>query len=77
MLIPSGPVDARMMIVADCVSYRDLQSNTILNDREFDRMLAEAGVDRTVCFVTAFIRGPITGQNFDLQVAPSIKARTP
>jgi uracil-DNA glycosylase len=77
MLIPSGPVDARMMIVADCVSYRDLQSNTILNDREFDRMLAEAGVNRNACFVTAFIRGQITGQNFDLQVAPSIKARTP
>lgn len=66
-----------MMIVADCVSYRDLQSNTILNDREFDRMLAEAGVDRNSCFVTAFIRGQITGQNFDLQVAQSIKARTP
>ncbi len=77
MLIPSGPSNARMMIVADCVSYRDLQSNTILNDREFDRMLAEAGINRTVCFTTAFIRGQITGQNFDLQVAPSIKARTP
>lgn len=77
MLIPSGPVNARMMIVAECVSYRDLQSNTILNDREFDRMLAEAGVNRTQCFVTALIRGPIRGQNFDLQVAPSQKARTP
>lgn len=77
MIIPSGPSDARMMIVTECVSYRDLQQNTILNDREFDRMLEEAGVERTKCFVTAFIRGQIRGQNFDLQVAPSIKARTP
>lgn len=77
MLIPTGSVDARLMIVADCVSYRDLQSNTILNDREFDRMLAEAGIVRSQCFVTAFIRGAITGQNFDLQVAQSIKARSP
>ena len=76
MLIPAGPSDARLMIVADCVSYRDLQSNTILNDREFDRMLADAGVDRNKCFVTALIRGQIQGQNFDPQVAPSIKART-
>jgi len=76
-LIPSGPVDARMMIVADCVSYRDLQSNTILNDREFDRMLYEAGIVRSQCFVTALIRGQIQGQNFDSQVAQSQKARTP
>lgn len=77
MIIPTGPSNARLMIVADCVSYRDLQSNSILNDREFDRMLAEAGANRTTCFVTALIRGQITGQNFDLQVAQSIKARTP
>ena len=76
MITPAGPSDARMMIVADCVSYRDLQSNTILNDREFDRMLSEAGVNRAKCFVTALIRGPIQGQNFDQQVAQSIKART-
>lgn len=77
MIIPSGPSDARLMIVADCVSYRDLQSNTILNDREFDRMLAEAGINRTKCFVTALINGQINGQNFDSLVAPSQKARTP
>lgn len=77
MLLPSGPSNARMMIVAECVSYRDLQSNTILNDREFDRMLEDAGVNRTECFITAFIRSQITGQNFDLQVAQTKKAVTP
>lgn len=77
MLIPAGPADARLMIVADCVSYRDLQSNTILNDQEFNRMLAEAGINRTKCFVTALIRGQIQGQCFDMQIAQSQKARTP
>jgi DNA polymerase I-like protein with 3'-5' exonuclease and polymerase domains/uracil-DNA glycosylase len=77
MIIPSGPSDAHLMIVAECVSYRDLQSNTILNDREFDRMLSDAGIDRTSCFVTALVRGAIRGQNFDLQVAQSKKAITP
>ena len=77
MIIPQGPPDAQLMIIADCVSYRDLQSNTILNDREFDKMLSEAGITRSLCFVTALIKTGIMGQNFDLQVAPSIKARTP
>lgn len=77
MLIPTGPSNARMMIVAECATYRDLQSNTLLNDREFDRMLEAAGVRRADCFITALIRGEISGQNFDLQVAPSKKAITP
>jgi DNA polymerase I-like protein with 3'-5' exonuclease and polymerase domains/uracil-DNA glycosylase len=77
MLIPSGPATAKLMIVSECVTYRDIQSNTILNDREFDRMLSAAGANRTECFITAFIRGQISGQNFDLQVAQSKKAITP
>lgn len=77
MLMPHGPADARLMIVADCVSYRDIQSNTILNDREFDRMLSEAGINRTRTFVTALLREQVYGQNFDTQVAKSKKEVTP
>jgi DNA polymerase I-like protein with 3'-5' exonuclease and polymerase domains/uracil-DNA glycosylase len=77
MLIPRGPSNARLMIVSECVSYRDLSSKTILNDREFEKMLSDAGVDHNRAFITAFIRGEITGQNFELQVATSVKARTP
>ena len=77
MLMPHGPADARLMIVADCVSYRDLQSNTILNDREFDRMLSEAGINRTKTFVTALLREQVYGQNFDTQVAKSKREVTP
>ena len=71
--LPSGPSDARLMIVSECVSYRDLQSSTILNDREFDRMLEEAGVARSRCFVTSLIREPVHGQSFETQV-PQTKA---
>ena len=77
MLMPHGPADARLMIVADCVSYRDIQSNTILNDREFDRMLSEAGINRTRTFATALLREQVYGQNFDTQVAKSKKEVTP
>lgn len=77
MIQPYGPPNARLMIVADCVSYRDIQSNTILNDREFDRMLSDAGVNRTQCFVTALIREQVNGQSFDTQVAKAKKDITP
>jgi len=73
MLQPYGPANAQMMIVAECVSYRDLQSTTILNDREFDRMLSEAGANRSQCFISALIKEPCCGQNFESQVAKAKK----
>lgn len=77
MLIPYGPSDARLMIVADCVSYRDLQRKTILDDREFDKMLSEAGVMRQHCFVTALIREQVYGQSFEAQCPPNKKSVQP
>jgi DNA polymerase I-like protein with 3'-5' exonuclease and polymerase domains/uracil-DNA glycosylase len=77
MLQPYGPSDARLMIVSDCVTYRDLQSGTILNDREFDRMLTEAGLFRQHCFVTSLIKDQISGQSFEAQVPPNKKSVTP
>ena len=77
MLHPYGKSDARLMIVSDCVSYRDIQSNTILNDREFDKILSAAGINRSDCFISALIKTPVQGQNYDSQVAQSQKARTP
>ena len=69
MLLPSGPPDARLMIVSECATYRDIQQNTILADREFDRMLEEAGIVRFSCYVTSLIREQVRGQNFDTQMA--------
>jgi DNA polymerase I-like protein with 3'-5' exonuclease and polymerase domains/uracil-DNA glycosylase len=77
MLIPSGPPNARLMIVLDCVTYRDLQSQTILSDREFDRILSDAGIPRAQVFITALIREQVHGQDFDLQVARSKREITP
>lgn len=69
MIQPYGPSNARLMIATECVSYRDLQANSILNDREFDRMLEEAGIRRFDCFVTALVRELIPGQNLETQFA--------
>ena len=77
MLLPSGPANARLMIVLDCVSYRDLQSNLILSDREFDRILSDAGVSRAQTFITALIRDQIPGQDFERLVALKRKDITP
>ena len=76
MLIPRGPSDARMLIATECVTYRDLQTKTILSDREFERILEAAGVDRNRCFITSLIREQISGQKFEYLVAPSKKAVT-
>lgn len=73
MLIPSGPSDAKLLVVVDCVSGRDLYSKTILADREFDKMLMEAGGNRASVFTTALIRGQVYGQTFDTQISPSRK----
>lgn len=77
MLLPSGPADARLMIVSDCVSTRDLYSNAILSDREFDRMLSDAGIIRSKCFITSLIKEQVRGQIFDLLVAKSKREITP
>jgi DNA polymerase I-like protein with 3'-5' exonuclease and polymerase domains/uracil-DNA glycosylase len=76
MLIPNGPPNAKLLIAIDCVSPRDLYSNIILGDREFDKMLTEAGGMRTSCFVTALIKEQVHGQNFDNQIALTKKATT-
>ena len=76
MLLPSGSPTAKLMVVQDCVTGRDLQANTILNDREFDRMFEEAGAIRSASFVTALIREQVHGQQFDFQVAQSKRTTT-
>lgn len=70
MLIPNGTADAKLMVVMECVTSRDLQfSKTILSDREFDKLLSEAGGSRASVFTTALIRGMVYQQTFDTQVA--------
>lgn len=77
MLLPYGPANARIMIVSDCITYRDIQRNNILDDREFDKMLEEAGIRRFECFTTSLIKEQIRGQDFELLVARTKKEITP
>lgn len=73
MLIPHGPTNARLMIVLDRVSPRDLYLKMILSDREFDKMLQEAGGNRASCFVTALVREQVPyGQPFYLAPAKGL-----
>jgi uracil-DNA glycosylase len=69
MLIPSGPADARLMIVTECVTYRDIQANTILQHYEFNKLLDAAGIRRAECFVTSLLRGQVYGQSFEANIA--------
>lgn len=77
MLMPSGPSNARLLIASECVTYRDLQQKLILADREFDRMLEEAGIRRFDTFITSLIREQVKGQSFETQVAKSKREITP
>jgi len=70
MIQPYGPANARLMIVTDQVSYRDLQANTILQDREFDKMFEAAGGVRFSCFVTALIKEQFRGQSAENLIHP-------
>lgn len=76
-MLPAGPANARLMIAVDCVTNNDLRMNIILADREFDRMLSEAGIIRSQTFVTALIREQVHGQTFDSQIAQAKKDITP
>ena len=77
MLQPRGQFSAPMMIVTECVSYRDLGLNTILSEREMDRMLEDAGVPLWNCFYSAVIREQIPGQDFASQMPKAKKDITP
>lgn len=61
-IIPSGSTQSRVMVVVDCPSYSDIQKNEFLqgsSGMEFNRMLADAGLSRSECFVTSVVRRSI------------------
>jgi len=56
---PSGSIQSKVMIVVDCPSYSDLKANSFLagsSGTEFNRMLQDAGLSRSECFVTSVVR---------------------
>ena len=56
---PSGPCPAKIMVVLDFPSERDVTSSTVMSDyagSEFGKMLSEAGLMRGICFTTSFLQ---------------------
>lgn len=56
---PSGPCPAKIMVVLDFPSERDVTASSVMSDyagSEFGKMLQEAGLMRGVCFTTAFLQ---------------------
>jgi DNA polymerase I-like protein with 3'-5' exonuclease and polymerase domains/uracil-DNA glycosylase len=69
---PSGPPNARVMVVVDCPSYSDLHKEEFLagsGGMEFNKMLAEVGLNRSECFVTSVVRRSIPGADISSVIA--------
>lgn len=57
MLVQSfGPSDAKIMIVGDFPSLDDMRSHTACTNPELNRMLMDAGIMKSQCFVTSALR---------------------
>lgn len=58
-ILPEGPIPSRIMIVGEFPSERDLQVGTPFQDAsgtELNRMLHEAGIMRSECYVTTVLK---------------------
>lgn len=69
---PEGSTQSRIMIVQDCPGYEELRASAPLQGsagKELNRMLHEAGITRSECFVTSLIRTQIPFNSFDRLVA--------
>lgn len=65
---PEGSMTARIMIVLDAPSQEDVRRGHILTDSagmELDRILHDAGIARTECFVTSVCRAPASWKGAD------------
>lgn len=62
-ILPTGPIDAPLMIVTDMPDPADIEQGTLLADRAgalFDSMLRAIGLDRAHCYIASlfFARPP-------------------
>ena len=77
---PSGPAPAKIMIVGEYPGDAELASGrpfTGMAGQELDRMLKEAGIFRSQCFVTNVIRERVPGNDIDNLIAARKSAITP
>lgn len=69
---PTGLQSSKIMIVQDVPGYQEFAKSEPLQGpagMEFNRMLSEAGIMRSECFVTSLIRSPIPFNSLDSIVA--------
>lgn len=79
-MIPNGPSDSRIMIVTEYPSFEDAKIGTPLqgeSGREFDKMLYEAKIARSQCFVTSVARVPCPGNDTEAWIPSKKKNITP
>jgi len=72
MIQPSGPSNARIMIVQGAPSWEDLRLNQPFQGsagKELAKILAEAGSNKMQCFLTSLIRGQVRSNSASTQVA--------
>lgn len=72
MIQPHGPLPARIMIVTDCPSGEDLHRGSLLSGysgTELTKMLSEANISRSACFVTSVVRIAAPGGNMAAFIA--------
>lgn len=69
---PTGSTQSRIMIVQDCPGYAEIGAQEPLQGsggKEFNRMLSDAGIMRSECFITSVIRQQVSQFSTDTQVA--------
>lgn len=69
---PSGPCPAKIMVVVDFPSERDVTSGSVMSDyagTEFGKMLQEAGLMRGICFTTCFLHDRPPGNDIGSFIA--------
>jgi uracil-DNA glycosylase family 4 len=79
-VMPSGPCPAKIMIVGENPGQEEVRQNMPFvgtAGREMDRMLQEAGIARSLCFVTNVAREVPPGGNASAWIAEKKKDRTP
>lgn len=77
---PSGPAPAKIMIVGEYPGEAELSIGRPfvgMAGQELDRMLKEAGIFRSQCFVTNVIRERVPGNDLDNLIAARKSAITP
>lgn len=73
---PSGPADARVMVVAEAPSSDDEARGQLFSSTpgmELDRMLHEGGIMRSECFVTSLSKSRPLGDDMEVFIAKSKK----